>query len=53
MNQQIADYLQLNKVAYTKESLVQQLRNSGYMENDIQTAVDLVYIDCNIAPPIN
>ena len=43
MNQQIIDYLQQNKVAYTKESLVQQLKNSGYMENDIQEAVSVVY----------
>ena len=43
MNQQIIDYLQQNKVAYTKESLVQQLRSSGYMESDIQEAVSVVY----------
>ena len=39
MNQQIVDYLQKNKEAYTTESLVQQLRNAGYAENDIQEAV--------------
>lgn len=43
MNQQIIDYLQQNKTAYSKESLVQQLRTSGYVENDIQEAVNVVY----------
>lgn len=43
MNQQIIDYLAQNKDIYPKESLVQQLRASGYGENDIQEAVSVVY----------
>lgn len=43
MNQQIFDYLQQNKTNYSKESLVQQLRISGYVENDIREAVHIAY----------
>lgn len=43
MNQQITDYLQQNKASYSKEDLAQQLRNSGYVENEIQEAVNVVY----------
>ncbi len=56
MNQQIVDYLQKNKEAYTTESLVQQLRNVGYAENDIQEAVGVVYgadLSPNVIPMPN
>ena len=43
MNQQIVDYLQKNKEAYSTESLVQQLKNAGNAERDIQEAVNIVY----------
>ncbi len=43
MNKQIIGYLQQNKDNYTKESLVQQLRNAGYPEQDIQDGVNYVY----------
>jgi uncharacterized RDD family membrane protein YckC len=49
MNQQIVEYLQKNKDNYTQESLVQQLRNAGHNEADIQDAVNFAYNDVNTA----
>ncbi len=52
MNQQIVDYLQKNKEQYTQESLVEQLKKSGYSTSEINESVNLVYNlsnDTNVA----
>ncbi len=51
MNAQIVTYLQKNKEAYTKESLVGQLRKAGHSEADIVEAVAEVYGGDSIVPP--
>jgi hypothetical protein len=43
MNQQAIDYLQKNKSDYSKESLVQQLKNVGYADVNIEEAINVVY----------
>ncbi len=43
MNNTIVQYLQQNKVAYTQDSLITQLRKSGHNENDITEAISAVY----------
>jgi uncharacterized RDD family membrane protein YckC len=45
MNQQIIDFLQENKEEYTKESLIEQLRNAGYDNAEITDAVKNIYGD--------
>ncbi len=52
MNQQIVDYLQKNKERYTQESLVEQLKKSGYNTSEINEGVNFVYNlsnDTNVA----
>ncbi len=43
MNQQVIDYLQTNKDSYSKESLVEQLKNSGYDDSEILESINTVY----------
>ncbi len=49
MNQQIVEFLQLNKNEYTKESLIEQLRNAGYDNVEITDAVRNVYGDNDVS----
>ncbi len=51
MNQQIIDYLQTNKGSYSKESLVEQLKNSGYNDNEILESVNAVYQEEEVPIP--
>lgn len=43
MNQQIIDYLNQNKDKFSQEDLIDQLRKTGYQEDDIQNGVNNVY----------
>jgi uncharacterized RDD family membrane protein YckC len=51
MNQKIVDYLQENKESYSKDSLVEQLRNAGYSNIDILEATKSVYSTIEIPLP--
>lgn len=55
MNQQIVEYLNVNKEHYTQESLVAQLRAAGHAEADIVAAVASAYGGTHVQdslPPI-
>lgn len=52
MNQQVVDYLRTNKDSYTKESLVEQLKNSGYSDSEIQEGLNMVYGNADNSIPI-
>jgi len=43
MNQKIVDYLQENKEKYSQESLVEQLKETGYDTTEINEGVNFVY----------
>ncbi|MEN8252390.1 MAG: RDD family protein, partial [Patescibacteria group bacterium] len=51
MNQKAVEYLQKNKEDYTKESLIEQLRNAGYSEEEIEEATTEVFGGGNEASP--
>lgn len=48
MNQAIIEYIQKNKDEYTKESLMEQLRNAGHSVEDITEAINIVYGDTEV-----
>jgi uncharacterized RDD family membrane protein YckC len=47
MNDTIVQYLQENKDAYSKETLVKQLLSSGYTQSEIDEAIAVVYNGTN------
>lgn len=47
MNQNVITYLQENKDKYSQKVLLDQLRKSGYLEQDIQDGVSFVYNNSN------
>jgi len=55
MNQQIIDYLNQNKDNFSQENLVNQLREAGYQESEIQEVIDFVYriADVPISEPVD
>ena len=52
MNQKIIDYLNTNKKSYSKESLMEQLRNAGHNAVDITEAINIVYGDTEVRVPL-
>jgi hypothetical protein len=53
MNQKIVDYLQQNKEQYSQESLVEQLKNTGYKDSEVSEAIGEVYVEREILLPRN
>lgn len=45
MNQNIIAYLKENKDRYPQDALIEQLRKSGYLEQDIQEGIVFIYAD--------
>ncbi len=44
INQDVVEYLEQNKEQYTKESLIAQLKKSGYSSEEIEASVNTVYV---------